>query len=168
MKKIVGILFSILFVVCPLIIQAEESKRVYKEEIKGDRYSTLIASSIILIISLIEIFLMIRSSFLSRIKEVGILRAIGVKKKDIYKMFTGEIISITIIGGIPGIAFCSYVLGMIANNSVFQIEKFVVNSKVILIAVAIMFIFNLFIGLLPVFNTIRKTPASILARHDLD
>ncbi len=146
----------------------EESKRVYKEEIKGDRYSTLIASSIILIISLIEIFLMIRSSFLSRIKEVGILRAIGVKKKDIYKMFTGEIISITIIGGIPGIAFCSYVLGMIANNSVFQIEKFVVNSKVILIAVAIMFIFNLFIGLLPVFNTIRKTPASILARHDLD
>ena len=38
-------------------------------------------------ISLIEIFLMLRSSFLSRIKEIGVLRAIGVKKSDMrYKM----------------------------------------------------------------------------------
>lgn len=146
----------------------EESKRLYNESIKDDRNSTLIASSIILLISLIEIFLMIRSSFLSRIKEVGILRAIGVKKKDIYKMFTGEIIAITTVGGIPGIAFCSYVLEKISNNEIFPIDKFVVNSTTVLAAVVIMYVFNLIIGLLPVFNTIRKTPASILSRHDLD
>ena len=38
---------------------------------------------------------MIRSSFLSRIKEIGIYRAIGVKRVDIYKMFYGEIFAIT-------------------------------------------------------------------------
>ena len=59
--------------------------------------SSVILASIILAISLIEIFLMMRSSFLARVKEVGILRAIGVKKLDIYKMFLGEIIAITIV-----------------------------------------------------------------------
>ena len=52
---------------------------------------------IIMAISLIEILLMTRSSFLSRIKEIGIYRAIGVKKTDIYKMFLGEIIAITTV-----------------------------------------------------------------------
>ena len=146
----------------------ESSKKEYLEGVKESRYATLIASGIILLISLIEIFLMVRSSFLSRIKEVGILRAIGVKKSDIYKMFTGEIIAITTLGGVPGIMLASYILDKVSNNDIFEIDTFVVNSTVILISIAIMYAFNLVIGLLPVYNTIRKTPASILARHDLD
>lgn len=61
-------------------------------------------------ISLIEIILMTRSSFLSRIKEVGIYRAIGVKKSDIYKMFIGESFAITSISSLPGVLFISYCL----------------------------------------------------------
>ena len=53
---------------------------------------------------------MIRSSFLSRIKEVGIYRAIGVKKKDIYIMFSGEIIAINILATTPGVLITAYVL----------------------------------------------------------
>ena len=41
----------------------------------------------ILFISFVEIYLMIRSSYLSRIKEIGIYRAIGTKKSDIYKKY---------------------------------------------------------------------------------
>ena len=50
---------------------------------------------LVIAISLIEIFLMVRSSFLSRIKEIGILRAVGIKRLDIYKMFLGEVLIIT-------------------------------------------------------------------------
>ena len=146
----------------------EESKKEYEDSIKDNRYSTLIESSIILAISLIEIFLMIRSSFLSRIKEIGILRAIGVKKKDVYKMFTGEIIAITTLGGIPGIVFASYVLEKISNNNIFSINKFLVNITTISLATIIIYVFNLIIGLLPVYNVLRKTPARILSRHDVD
>ena len=77
------------------------SKEKYKKEQRDSIKSSLISAGIILAISLIEILLMIRSSFLSRIKEVGIYRAIGVKKKDIYIMFSGEIIAITIMASIP-------------------------------------------------------------------
>lgn len=54
-----------------------------KESIKA----TVASAIVILIISLVEIYLMMRSSFLSRIKEVVILRAIGVKKSDIYNVY---------------------------------------------------------------------------------
>ena len=40
--------------------------------------STILISAIIILISLVEIYLMLRSSFLSRIREVGTLRAIGL------------------------------------------------------------------------------------------
>jgi hypothetical protein len=42
------------------------------------------------------------------------------------------------------------------------------NPVVIGSAIVLCYIFNLFVGLIPVFNTLRKTPAQILARHDLD
>ena len=129
--------------------------------------SKLIFSGIVLVISLIEIFLIIRSSFLSRIKEVGILRAIGLKKIDIYKMFSGEIIAISILASIPGLILMSYILKELSSIS-FLSRMFVVNFKVVIISFILIFGFNLIFGLLPVFTTIRKRPARILSRTDLE
>lgn len=78
-----------------------QDRMKYIDNIKNSILSSLVLAGIILAISLVEIFLMMRSSFLSRVKEVGILRAIGVKKIDIYKMFLGEIIVLTVVTGIP-------------------------------------------------------------------
>ena len=139
----------------------------YKEDKKENTRSALISSGIILGISLIEIFLMIRSSFLSRVKEVGIYRAIGVKKIDIYKMFFGEIFAITTIASIPGILFMVYILDVLSDIKYLS-NLFVINLFGVVITIIFIYLFNLFIGLFPVFNTIRKTPAEILSRHDLD
>ena len=140
---------------------------VYKDGKREGVRSSLIASGIILGISLVEVFLMIRSSFLSRVKEVGIYRAIGVKKIDIYKMFFGEIFAITTIASVPGILFMAYVLNVLSSVKYLK-SMYVINVFGVVITIIFIYLFNLVIGLLPVFNTIRKTPASILARHDLD
>ena len=128
--------------------------------------TSIISSIIVLAISLIEILFMIRSSFLSRIKEVGIYRAIGVKKLDIYMMFSGEILAITTLCCIPGILLSAYILKIL--NSISFIEgMFKINAFVIIIAIITVYVFNLIIGLLPVYNTIRKRPAEILSRTDI-
>lgn len=145
----------------------EYSKAEYKESIKEQNSNTLLVSGIMLLISLIEMFLMIRASFLSRVKEIGIFRAIGVKKIDIYKMFYGEIFAITTLASIPGLLFMSYVLYNLSSIR-FLSRMFVVNPITILIAIILVYLFNLIIGLVPVFNVIRKTPASILSRSDLE
>ena len=128
--------------------------------------AAITSSLVILIISLVEIFLMIRSSFLSRIKEVGIYRAIGIKKRDIYAMFGGEIIAITLMASTPGILITAYVLGQMSKVDFLE-GQFAMNPILIIISLILVLIFNLLVGLIPVFNTIKKRPAEILARTDI-
>ena len=145
----------------------EFSKDEYKIKMRESVNNTLLVSGIILLISLIEIYLMIRSSFLSRIKEIGIYRGVGVKKIDIYKMFMGEIIAITTLASVPGLIFSAYVLKVL--STIKQLSSvFLVTPKTVIISIIFVYLFNLIIGLLPVFNVVRKRPATILARHDLD
>ena len=109
---------------------------------------------------------MIRSSFLSRIKEVGIYRAIGVKKKDIYIMFLGEILAITLSVSNFGIILMSYIIYNISKMK-FIGNMVVLKPKVIIISVIIIYAFNIIFGLLPVRGVIKKTPSEILSRNDI-
>ena len=143
----------------------KDSLSNYKRSIEESNRNKIIYSSVIVIISLIEIYLIVRSSFLSRVKEVGILRSIGVKKKDIYKMFMGEILSITLISSVPGLIVMGYILYTLSKISVLNI---VINWYVVLISLVIILVFNTLFGLLPVYKTIRKTPHEILSRNDVD
>ncbi len=145
----------------------ESDKNDYKRSIKDSVNSSLIVASIMLGISLIEIILMVRSSFLSRIKEVGIYRAIGVKKTDIYKMFTSESIAITSLASLPGVLFMSYCMHILSGISYIG-KNYAMNIYIMLLCVILMYLFNIIIGLIPVFNTIRKTPATILSSNNVD
>ncbi|MFQ7110872.1 MAG: ATP-binding cassette domain-containing protein [Anaerovoracaceae bacterium] len=144
-----------------------ESEQNYRDEMWSSIFSTLVMSGVILAISFIEIFLIIRASFLSRVKEVGVYRAIGVKKSDIYKMFTGEILAITTMASLPGYLFMAYILHRLSGISYFS-QMFVVNPMVLIVSIVLIYGFNLLFGLLPVFRTIRKTPAEILSRTDIN
>lgn len=145
----------------------ESDKNDYKRSIKDSVNSSLIVASIMLGISLIEIILMVRSSFLSRIKEVGIYRAIGVKKTDIYKMFTSESIAITTLASLPGVLFMSYCMHILSGISYIG-KNYAMNIYIMLLCIILMYLFNIIIGLIPVFNTIRKTPATILSGNNVD
>lgn len=143
------------------------SKQEYLKNKRETMKSNLIVSGIMLGISLIEIYLMTRSSFLSRIKEIGIYRAIGVKKIDIYKMFIGEIIAITTIGSLPGIILMAYILNVLSTIP-YMANYFIINFATVGGTIIFVYLFNILVGLIPVFNVIRKRPAEILSRHDLD
>ena len=145
----------------------EVDKNNYLKANKSSMNSSIIVASIMLGISLIEIILMTRSSFLSRIKEVGIYRAIGVKKSDIYKMFIGEAFAITTLSSVPGILFMGYCLHVVSDIS-FVSKNYVMNIFVIILCMLLLYVFNIIVSLIPVFNTMRKTPAQILARHDVE
>ncbi len=142
-------------------------RETYIKENNNSVRNSIIIAGILLAISFVEIFLMIRASFLSRIKEVGILRAIGIRKLDIYKMFLGEILVITTLTSIPAIMLMSAILKEISKIS-FIGKQFIVNKEVVIISFIIVYTLNIIIGLLPIRNLIRKEPADILARTDID
>ena len=142
-------------------------REAYLNAHRNQLISALIVAAVTVLISLVEMFLMLRSSFLSRIKEVGILRAIGLKKSDIYKMFTGEIIVMTGITAIPGIALMYILLTQFTSISYHLQGNYYITPAVAAAALVLMVVFNLLAGLIPVFTTMRKTPAQILARTDI-
>ncbi len=151
----------------PAKVNDVRDKNLYLNAHKDQLISAIIVAAVLMIISLIEIFLMLRSSFLSRIKEVGTLRAIGLKKSEIYKMFTGEILVITIITAIPGIAFMYFALSQIVKTTYYLQGQYTITPAVAAAAFGIVLVFNLVTGLIPVFTTMQKTPAQILARSDI-
>ena len=150
-----------------VVDQYEKDKDNYISNRKETTKNSMIFAIIILAISLIEIYLMIRSSFLSRIKEVGILRAIGIKKSDIYRMFTGEVFAITTIASMPGVALMTYILYELSKVKYIN-KVYLINSKIVGICIISIYAFNIIVGLLPLYKVLRKTPASIIARQDLE
>ena len=145
----------------------EYQKKEYRKSQLEMMRTFLIAGAIVIIISLIEVYLIMRASFLSRIKEVGTLRAIGVKKSDIYKMFAGEIVAITVLASLPGWVLMNYIVYKLQGVKYLS-GMFVSNPQTVLVSLLIIFVFNLVFGLLPVFRTLIKRPAAILARTDVN
>ena len=152
-------------------VKARDLYKYQRNKYRKSQLSTvrafLLVGGIIIIISLIEVFLMMRASFLSRIKEVGTLRAIGVKKSDIYRMFTGEIIAITTMASLPGWLLMNYIISKLQNVS-YLANMFVCTPQTVLISLVLIFAFNLLFGLMPVCHTLIKRPAAILARTDVN
>lgn len=144
----------------------DKNRNDYIKENKASVNSIIVFTSVILAISLIEIYLMIRSSFLSRIKEVGIYRAIGVKKSDIYKMFASEIMAINLTATLGGIILMGVILYNVSKMKVLG-SMVVLNGTIVGLALLISFGFNLIMGLIPVYRVVRKRPSEILARHDI-
>ncbi len=145
----------------------EKDLKAYKESNKGQTMAVIAAGLVVLIISFIEMYLILRSSFLSRIREVGVLRAIGIKKGDVYRMFAGEALVLTALTAVPGVGLMAYIMYGLTKAPMIADMYYMSVPLAILIAACI-FLFNIFSGLLPVFRTIRKTPAQILARNDAD
>lgn len=81
-------------------------------------------------------------------------------------MFLGEILAITFTASLLGVILMSYILSNLLKVSYFD-GLFMLNNKIILLSFILCLGFNVFVGLIPVANVIRKTPAAILARHDI-
>ncbi len=145
----------------------EESYKTYRKAQWESVLSSLVMAGVVLLISFIEIFLIIRASFLSRIKEVGVYRAIGVKKSDIYRMFGSEILAITTMASLPGFLLTSYILYKVSHLTDYFGQMYLVSPVMLIATIVVIFGFNMLFGLLPVFRTIRKTPAAILSRTDI-
>ena len=79
----------------------------------------------------------------------------------------GEIVAITMTASLSGYVFMSYIVSRLANIKYLE-DMFLMNTQVFVTGLALIFLFNLTIGLMPVFSTMRKTPAAILARTDIN
>ncbi|MDD4532555.1 MAG: ABC transporter ATP-binding protein/permease [Bacilli bacterium] len=82
--------------------------------------SVLIAfASISLVVSSVMIGIITHTSVIERTKEIGILRAVGARKKDVSRLFEAEATIIGMLAGVVGVGFTylvSPLINIIINN----------------------------------------------------
>ncbi len=122
-------------------------------------------ASISLVVSMIMIAIIIWISVIERIKEIGILRALGARKKDITRVFNAETFIIGISSGVLGIGI-AYLLtipiNMVIENITGLANVAVLSPLYALALIALSLILTLLGGFIPAKMAARKDPVTAL------
>ena len=122
-------------------------------------------SAISLVVSSIMIGIITYISVLERTKEIGILRALGARKKDITRVFNAETFIIGLTSGIIGLLIARVLI--IPTNIIIEnltklkdVAKLNPNHALILLAISIML--TVIGGLIPSKIAAKKDPVEAL------
>lgn len=122
-------------------------------------------SSISLVVSSIMIGIITYISVLERTKEIGILRALGARKKDIKRVFNAETFIIGMFSGLLGIAI-AYILTIPTNMIIENLSGLANVAKLnpfhALILILISLILTIIGGAIPASMASKKDPVEAL------
>ena len=123
-------------------------------------------SAISLVVSSIMIGIITYVSVLERTKEIGILRSLGARKKDISRVFNAETSIIGFVAGALGVVIAfvlTFPINRIINNRVEQLDRLAVLPLWAFVALIGISIFLTYIsGLIPAGIAARKNPVEAL------
>jgi putative ABC transport system permease protein len=138
-----------------------------RDEISDDVPRVVGITSALIGFSALGFYFVIRSSLISRIYEVSVYRALGVRKKDIFRSFIVEIFVLTSVSTIIGYAIATLALHRLQDGLIGQLSIFIVAPLSIIAGLIVAYAINILVGILPVFMLLRKTPAQIISQYDI-
>ncbi|MCA5013825.1 MULTISPECIES: ATP-binding cassette domain-containing protein [unclassified Enterococcus] len=122
-------------------------------------------ASISLIVSLIMVGIITYISVLERTKEIGVLRALGARKKDITRVFNAETLIIGACSGLLGIIIAyalTFPVNQVIENMTSLTNVAQLNPIHALLLVAISIILTLIGGAIPARMAAKKDPVEAL------
>ena len=122
-------------------------------------------SAVSLIVSTVMIAVTTYTSVIERTKEIGVLRSLGARKKDISTIFNTETSIIGALAGVIGIVF-AVIVGIIVNivlHNLFDVTNIVLFTlPVVLGMFALSIVLTLVAGLVPASLAAKKDPVTCL------
>ena len=135
-------------------------------EIRTGVVITVITVTAVIALMCLCVFFIMRSSFMSRVREVGILRAIGVTKKNLTFRFAVETALLLLLTIVPGYGLSFWFIGSL-NGAPLLSEMFYFPVWLGVGLFVILAVVTLAFGVLPAITLLRKTPSEILAKYDI-
>jgi len=116
-------------------------------------------ASVSLVVGGIGIMNIMLVSVTERTREIGLRMAVGARNRDILGQFLVEAVTLSLIGGLAGVA-----LGMAAAFGVAQLAgwRIVIAPQAVLLAVAFAFVIGVFFGFYPARKAARLNPVEAL------
>ena len=117
-------------------------------------------AAISLVVSLIMISIITYTSVLERTKEIGILRALGARKKDITRVFNAETFILGVLSGVLGVVI-AYLLTFPINSILFNMTELKNVAQLNILHVVILVVLSTLLTVLG-----GHIPAKMASRKD--
>ena len=128
--------------------------------------SALVAfTALSLVVSTVMIAIITYVSVMERVKEIGVIRSLGGRKRDVSNLFNAETFIIGGVSGVIGIAI-TYLLSLIVNNTVgrmfgiYTLASLPFTTALIMIAVSVAL--TMVAGIIPASLAAKKDPVEAL------
>ncbi|OPJ56622.1 ATP-binding cassette domain-containing protein [Clostridium chromiireducens] len=124
-------------------------------------------AAISLVVSSIMIIVVLYISVVERTKEIGIIKAIGAREKDIRRIFVSEAFLIGVFSGAFGL-FSAYILMKsinIMSNKLFDISLVLMKSSYGILGISLSILISTFAGLMPANKAAKLDPVESLRRE---
>ncbi len=128
-------------------------------------YALIAFTSISLVVSTVMIGIITYVSVVERIKEIGVIRSLGGRKRDVSNLFLAETFILGLLAGLIGVAF-TYTASVIVNMLLqpligyAHIAALPVDNAIFLVILSI--VLTLISGLMPASSAAKKDPVVAL------
>ena len=123
-------------------------------------------TSLALVVSCFMIAVITYISTMERVKEIGVIRSLGGRKKDVSRLFVAETLIIGLASGVIGIGV-TYLLSLILNTVLASLNVGVTNIAALpflwaLIMIGLSIFLNVISGLIPSMKASNQDPVAAL------
>lgn len=145
----------------------EAMMKLFNDMIDALTFVLASISGVSLFVSAIMILVILYISVVERTKEIGVLKAIGARRKDIKRIFVSEAFLIGLFSGMIAVTITS-ILGWIANrisSSLFDMNIVQMEMSYITFGIVTSIVISMLSGLLPASKAAKLDPVDSLRRE---
>lgn len=145
----------------------EQMTSLFNEMINITTYVLSGIAAISLVVSSIMILVVLYMSVVERIKEIGILKAVGARKIDIRRIFVSEAFLIGVFSGCAGVGLSSIIMTIVNKVTlrIFSVNLILINKNHIIAGIFISIIMSITAGLFPAAKASSLDPVESLRRE---
>ncbi len=145
----------------------EQMTSLFNEMINITTYVLSGIAAISLVVSSIMILVVLYMSVVERIKEIGILKAVGARKIDIRRIFVSEAFLIGVFSGCAGVGLSSIIMTIVNKVTlrIFSVNLVLINKNHIIAGIFISIIMSITAGLFPAAKASSLDPVDSLRRE---
>jgi len=126
----------------------------------------MVLGILLIIVSIVSIYFMLKSSLAAQIQEISVYRALGVRKLDIMKKYIAETYVRLTASSVIGFILLTIFIDRIDEALVGGSYYFLVTPIGVIIGIASIYFIGL-LGMIPMFRLLRKSPATLLNYYDI-
>lgn len=149
------------------ISSQEEMSKLFNNMINILTYALSGISGVSLVVSSIMIFVVLYMSIIERTREIGILKSIGARRKDIRRIFVSEAFVLGVISGCIGI-IASFVIVTILNNisaGILNINLAIIKYEYLILGFCLSVLLSILSGIFPAYKAASLDPVESLRRE---